>query len=90
MTSKAQRLLALAALLPLMGQGCLDMRQGAQVESQTEARTPGAAIDAAVDAELDAAASVDSAERAGDADADLIINDQAELDAYTEAQYELE
>ena len=89
MTSKAKRLFALATLVPLMGQGCLALRQNAQVESQTGARTPGAAIDTAVDAELDAAASVDGAERAGDADADLITNDQAELNAYTEVQYEL-
>ncbi len=86
---KKQTLFALVALLPLMGQGCVDLRQRAQVESQTEAQTPAAAIDAAVEAELDAAASIDAAERDGDTDADLITNDQAELNSYTEVEYEL-
>ncbi|MCK9360748.1 hypothetical protein M0Q28_00770 [Patescibacteria group bacterium] len=86
MLFKANRLLALAVMLPLLGQGCA-VNQQAQVEA--EAKTPAAAIDAAVEAELNAANGVNGEERAGDSDADLVESDKAELNSYAEVEYEL-
>lgn len=83
---KASRLFALAALLPLLGQGCA-LTQQAQIG--VRAQPPAAAIDAAVEAELNAATGVDGEERAGDADANVVENDKTELNSYTEVQYEL-
>lgn len=64
------------------------MNQQAQVD--LSAQPPGAAIDAAVEAELNAATGVESEERAGDADADVVESDKAELNSYSEVQYELQ
>jgi DNA-binding sugar fermentation-stimulating protein len=86
MLFKANRLLALAVILPLLGQGCA-VNQQAQVDVNTQ--TPAAAIDAAVETELNAANGVESEERTGDSDADLVESDKAELNSYAEVEYEL-
>jgi len=86
MASKAKYLLLLAATLPLMGQGC-SLMQSASVD--TTATTPAGQVDAAIDAELDTAADVDSQERTGDADANLMNTDKAQLDSYSQTQYDL-
>jgi hypothetical protein len=84
MSPRAKYLLALAAALPLLGQGC-----ATNMNTQVDSKTPDAQIDASIDAELDAAAEIDREERMGDSDADVVENDRAELNSYSEMQYDL-
>ena len=78
-------LLGIAALLPLFGQGCAFQQDGQLNLSGGTDST----VDATVDASISGAEAVQKEERTGDSDADMIGNDQAELDAYTQTQYEL-
>jgi hypothetical protein len=85
MRKSIQALLGVAALLPLFGQGCALQQEGqVNVSGGTESK-----VDATVNATLSGAEDVAQQERDGDSDADMVGNDQAELDAYVQTQYEL-
>ena len=86
MRKRTISLLALAAVLPLMGQGC-SMQQSARIN--TSATSPSAQVDAAVNAELNTASDVNATERSGDSDADLMNTDKTQLDSYSQTQYDL-
>jgi len=84
MSSRAKYLLALAGAFALLGQGC-----ATNFNMQGDAKGADATIDASVQADLDAAAKIEAEERKGDSDADVVENDRAELNSYSQMQYDL-
>jgi len=85
MRKSIKALLGMAALLPLLGQGCaLQQESQVNISGGNESK-----VDATVDASLSGAEAVAEQERDGDSDVDMVGNDQAELDAYVQTEYEL-
>lgn len=89
MKKKFFSLIGAGAAIVLLGQGCQATQQTETHPSMEEPSTPSAQIDASVDAIMNDAEASAAAEADASADAEVFNEDHANLDAFSQTQYEV-